>query len=124
MLDPSVDGRDQPHRPEPSQEQSQGVALVVMSMPDCHLLAPANLKELGNHPPVERSAIRDRDQGGIPGFCLPDQGFKPRIVWRMQIGAEISIPHRLKEPRRVEDGLVGTAPGAADDTCVQDDGEL
>ena len=123
-LDPAMDGGHQSHRPEPSQEQAEGIALVVVTVPDRDLLASADCEQLCDDAPVPRAAIGDGNEGYVSVQSALSQDLEPGIRGRMQVGADVAVAHRFQEPWRVQDGLVGAASGSRDDTNVENHRQL
>ena len=118
---PTVEGRDQPHRPKSPEDQAQRVGLVVVAVPDGDPLAAADREQLCDDPPVPGPAIGDRDQRGAPGLGAAPQHLEAGVPGGVQVGADVPVSERPEVPRRVEDRLLGAAAGPADDPGIEDD---
>src|SRR5262249_44387804 len=60
VLDPAMDGRNQSHGPQITEQKPEQVTLVIVSMPDLDALATTDAQKLREDTPVPGAAIENR----------------------------------------------------------------
>ena len=115
-----MNGRHQMHRPKPSQEQSERVALVIVTVPNRHLLATADMQQPLHDAEITNSTIRNGQQfrAARDGAFL--QQCEPGIIGWIHVRTQRSIPVIRQKAWRIQDRLLGPAPLSGHDTRVQD----
>ena len=114
-----MDGRDELHFVSLTEQQAEGVGLVVVAVPDCYVPLAAQLEQFWHDRQVSQAAVRDADQLGIECRRAGLQFLETRIVCRVQIDAQRVVAQRLQEPGRIQNGFVRPATGSRHDSSVQ-----
>src|SRR5262245_5874343 len=70
MNTPTMDGRNQPHRPKSTQEEPEHVGLVVVAVPNLHALAAAQIQQTNHDHSVERATVVDLNQANVAFLSL------------------------------------------------------
>jgi hypothetical protein len=122
MLDPTVNGRHQLHRPELTHDQSEQIALVFMRVPNGNPMFPADSSQSVHNFPVARTMIRHRYYRRLPRLCALDELCESRIARGVQISASTEVSTFSQESRAVQNRLIRAAAGPCDEPHMKNYG--
>src|SRR3954467_14353495 len=97
MLNPAVDRCHELHRPEPLRDKSQGVALIVVAVPDGDAVCTAELDELADDVQIQRTPVLNSDDARSGDSRPPLEYVKTDVTGRMQVGTDAVVAHLLQK---------------------------
>ena len=107
------------HFVKSTDQQSQCVALVIMSMPDRDVAFPTDSDTITNNAPVGRSAIVDADDHCPGGSGFVFQRCKSGITGRFHEQTRAVDAVLFEITRRVQYCLFRSAPGSGDNSRME-----
>jgi hypothetical protein len=87
--------RDEFHRPEPTGDKAESIALIVVSVPDRDVVLAAQPYQLVDNIQIERSAVRNPNESRASGLCPPLEEVKTVVAERIQVRTDAIIAHLL-----------------------------